>query len=958
MRLSSVCRVGVPVALLVLLSALPLAAQTGTISGSVTDPAGNPLTGATIRIEALFLSAISDAQGVYRLTGVPAGTHTLRVRLIGYQPTSRSVTLGPAEVVDADFSLEETPLPLAPIDVVVGSRARHTAADELAVPVDIYTAEDLVLQGTTETSQILQALSPSINFPRQTFTDATDIVRPFTLRGLSPDHTLVLINGLRRHQTAVVNTFAYGMGSGSSGVDLNTIPASAIDRIEVLRDGASAQYGSDAIAGVVNLVLKEGRFTPFVNASAGRYVPEDYVDDGTTVNVNGGWGIGLGRGSVGLFAEFLDRQPTNRAWADSFDVSVTGLNDIVNDKGQVVVKRNPVPQPNNHWGDGLEKDVLSMVNLRLPLNDAGTAEIYSFGGYSYREGTGNGLRRVADDGRNWPEIYPLGFLPEFNPDVTDYSVAGGFRGAAGRWLFDVGASFGHGDFEYDLRNTLNPSLGPCLDPSAPCAPGDDGVLGDDPSTPGVDESLDDPGIANQLSFFAGALEREELTAGINAATTLELGLPAPVNLAAGASFRRERYAITEGERASWINGGHLAQDSAGADTIFVDNPLTPADESADNNVDPIPGSQVFPGFTPDDVVDEDRTNFALYADLETNLSPKILASVAGRFESYSDFGEVVTGKLALRYQPSEQLTLRAAGSTGFRAPGLSQIHFSKVVTNVIGGEFIEVGIFPVDHPASRLLGSRALDEEKSLNLSAGFAVSPQENLNITADYFYIKIDDRILLGATFDDSVTNAILDEAGAEFADIGGVQYFTNGLDTRTHGVDVTANLRVPVGGTGTLDLTSVVNWTQNEITRVDPLPDTLQLRNSTEEGLLDLVAVTAIEEERPEWRWTLTAEYSSGRFHSLGRASYFGEFASAQPGFVTRETYDPKALFDAEVGYRFGQVDLSVGVRNLFDTFPERPQDFDNSIAGTFPWAAASPFGYNGRYIYTRASILLSP
>lgn len=935
--MSLACRVGVVVPVLALLSAVPLAAQTGTISGSLTDNAGNPLVGAAIRVEGLVVSASSDANGRYRLTAVPAGTYTVRVRMIGYRAASRSVTLDPGEAVVVNFTLEEAPLLLSPLDVVVGSRARHTAADELAVPVDVFTAEQLALQGTTETSQILQALSPSVNFPRQSVTDATDIVRPFTLRGLSPDHTLVLINGWRRHQTALVNTFAYGMGAGSSGADLNTIPASAVDRIEVLRDGASAQYGSDAIAGVVNIVLKDGRFTPFLNVSAGRYIPDDYDDDGTTVNVSGGWGIGLGRGSLGLFAEFLDRQPTNRAWADPFANAITGLEDEIDGNGQVVEKRNPVPQPNHHWGDGLEKDILTMANFRLPLNEPGTTEVYAFGGYSFREGTGNGYWRYHDSGRNWPEIYPLGFLPEFNPDVTDYSAGGGFRARAGGWSVDIGASFGHSDFEYDLRNTLNASLGPCLSFTgcASPAPGPDGVVG----------TADD--LVNQTSFFAGKLEREELATGVNAATELDLGLPAPASLAVGASFRRERYQIIRGEVASYIDGGHPDQ--------FGD--------------DAPGGSQVFPGFAPSDEVDEDRTNFGLYAELETNLAPQFLANVAGRFESYSDFGEVVTGKLAFRYQPSEQLIFRAAGSTGFRAPGLSQIHFSKVVTNVIAGEFIEVGIFPVDHDASRLLGSKDLKEETSLNLSAGFAVSPREDLTITADYFFIEIDDRILLGATFDDDTTLAILAEG--EITTVGGVQYFTNGLDTRTQGVDVTANLRVPVGMQGTLDLTGVVNWTKNEITRVDPLPAVLQ--NSTEPGIIDPVTQIGIEEERPDWRSTLTAEYSLGAFHALGRASYFGGFASAQPGFCDRcrDTYGGKTLFDAEVGYRFGQVALAVGIRNLFDTYPDQPksptlvdpEDPDqgtagewNSNFGIFPWAAASPFGYNGRYIYTRASIQL--
>ena len=910
--------------LVLLVLALPqqLLAQAGALRGRVLDSSGNPLAGAAVSIDGTTLRTVSTDRGTYEIRGVPAGSWQVRVRLIGFYQSWTRVDVATGQVVDRDWTLERTPYVLSPVDVTIGSRARHTAADELAVPVDVYTSEVMARQGTRETSQILQALSPSVNFPRQSVTDATDIVRPFTLRGLSPDHTLVLLNGVRRHQTAIVNTFAYGTGAGSSGVDLNAIPSSAIDRLEVLRDGASAQYGSDAIAGVVNLVVREGPFTPFVNAEAGRYVSGDYDDDGTIVDVNGGVGFDVGRGSLALFAEVLNRQPTNRAWADPFDFSGNGLADSVDSEGNVVVKRNPVDQPNHHWGDGREKDVMTLANFRLPVNDARTSEVYAFGGYSSRQGTGNGYRRYGDSDRNWLTIYPLGFLPEFAPDVTDYSLAGGFRASPGGWAIDLGGAYGHNDFEYNLENTLNVSLGPCLDPTAPCAPGDDGILGNE----------DDPGIPNQTSFFAGQLSRDEFTANLTAAREINLGLARPVNLALGAAFRSEQFQIERGETASWIDGGHpnvLGEDAPG-------------------------GSQVFAGFSPDDEADESRTNVGIYADLEANLTEKLLANVAARFESYSDFGERVTGKLAVRYQPSERLTFRAAGSTGFRAPGLGQSHFSKVVTNVIGGVFEEVGVYPVGHPAAQLLGAVPLQEETAVNLSAGFAVTPRDNLTITADVFFITIDDRILLGATFDDDFTQALLDANG--FGDVTGVQYFTNGLDTETRGVDLTATWRLPAGP-GLLDLTGVMNYTKNEIVRVDPLPD--ELAGSEETGLLDEVTRVAIEEERPDWRGTLSAWWAVNRFHLLGRMSYFGGFASSQPCFADgcREEYGSKTLFDAEVGYGFDQMNLSVGVRNLFDTYPDQPQlDFNNNF-GVFPWAAASPFGYNGRFAYVRAEVPLT-
>ncbi|HWB42856.1 MAG TPA: TonB-dependent receptor, partial [Gemmatimonadales bacterium] len=357
----------------------------------------------------------------------------------------------------------------------------------------------------------------------------------------------------------------------------------------------------------------------------------------------------------------------------------------------------------------------------------------------------------------------------------------------------------------------------------------------------------------------------------------------------------------------------------------------------------------------------------LYADAETDLSSTLLANVAARFERYNDFGSRLSGKVAFRYQPSRRVVFRAAAGTGFRAPGLSQVAFSKVITNVIADQFVEVGVFPVDHPAALALGAVPLREETSLNFSAGLAYTPVENFTVTADYFHIRIDDRIILGATFDDDATIQLLADAG--ITDIGGVQYFTNGLDTRTQGVDLTGNLRVPTAS-GTLDLNGSLNFTHNEIVRLDSIPQVLRDAGSTEPGLLDTVSVIAIEDERPDWRATLQANYTIGRLSTLGRLSYYGGFSSAQPGFcdLCREDYGGKGLVDAEVGYQFNLVKLAVGVRNLFDTYPDQPSsdrdtglggtsaEFNNNF-GTFPWAAASPFGYNGRFAYARTEIKLA-
>ena len=285
---------------------------------------------------------------------------------------------------------------------------------------------------------------------------------------------------------------------------------------------------------------------------------------------------------------------------------------------------------------------------------------------------------------------------------------------------------------------------------------------------------------------------------------------------------------------------------------------------------------------------------------------------------------------------------------------MSQNFFSHTTTSFIGGQLIEVGNFPVNNHAAQIFGAKPLKDETSVNLSAGFAFTSRDNLTITVDYFHIKINDRILLGASFADTVSLRILTDSG--FSNIGGVQFFTNGLDTKTDGVDVTANLRVPAGNSGLLDLTAAANYTKNKITRVDPLPAILQGTATDIPSILDVVTQVGIEEERPDWRGTLTALYSTGRFHSLGRVSYYGGFASAQPSFTDREEYGGKTLIDAEVGYRFNYINLSIGARNLFDVYPDKPKAEFNNNDNTFPWAAASPFGYNGRYVYARAEMEL--
>ena len=920
------------------LAPLASSAQTGSVRGKVADSTGAPITGAVVALDPGGLRATTRDNGDYVIPRVAPGTYNLRVRRLGYNAPTQAVVVADGEIAQRDFIVNHAAISLT--EVVIGSRAMHTAADELAVPVDVFTPEMIRSQGTTETAQILSQLAPSVNFPRQSVSDATEIVRPFTMRGLNPDHTLVLLNGKRRHHTALIHYYGAGEGAGSSGVDMNAIPSGAIGRLEVLRDGAAAQYGSDAIAGVVNVVLREGAFSPFLTADLGQYMtgkenpaalPNSdgerpaYPHDGRTVDVNAGWGVPLGRGSLSLFAEYRDRQPTNRAGPDPTDMFVAGDADAVSD-GNLVSKNNSIPMPNHHWGDGSSKDFMTFASANFPFNPANpSAGAYAFGGYSFRQGAGFGYFRPPVSERNWPTIYPNGYLPKFAPDVLDFSGAGGVRGLLSGWSYDLGGTIGHNGFKYNLENTLNASLGPCL--TTACAPGADGILG----------TNDDPGIPNQKNIFAGELKYTEAIVSLDASHQYAIGLASPVNVAIGTAFRNERYQIGAGEPASYINGFHPDQ--------FGDIAAS--------------GSQVFPGFRPADAADAHRNNVGAYVDIEGDLAPKLLADVAARFEHYSDFGNKLTGKLAVRFQPTPRLTLRSAVSTGFRAPSLNQSFYSSAVTNfkadpVTGNPIpFDIGIFPVNSVEARALGARPLRPESSRNLSAGFAVTPADNLTFTSDFYYIRLDDRITITGFLDTDSVATILRNVGSRAE---AAQYFTNAIDTRTKGLDITGDYSLATLG-GTASLNAAFNFTRTTIPNENNIPLPPELQGTGEEliGKYDEGGLLAMTKERPAWRSNVTAQFKRSAWNGLARYSYYGKYSSSLYSYsgTDVQNYRGKGLVDAEVGLApMAGFRLSLGARNVFDVYPDKMNEgngFD-----IFPWPPASPFGYNGRFLYTRLEL----
>ena len=882
-------RSGRAVLLVLLALALPLSAQ--TITGRVVLQADqSPLPGVTVSIDDWGLTTITDADGRYTLNAAGrSGTARVTASLQGFQSRSATVNVGTGEVTQ-DFAL---PVSFGQ-EITVGSRAIG-AEQEKAVPVDVIPREVIETSPSTETNQIIQKIAPSFNFPRPTISDGTDSVRPATLRGLGPDQLLVMLNGKRRHASALVNA-NNTVGRGSSGVDLNAIPSSAIESIEILRDGAAAQYGSDAIAGVINLVMKASPEPLKVDVKAGATTHED----GEMLNValSGGWAIG--RGAIFVAGEHRTRYDTNRANPDLRDQLAPG------DAGN-----NSIDQPNTHWGDSYARDVMLFSNFNLPLSDDRKKIFYAFGGYSVRHGSHGGNYRRAIDANNWRQIYPLGFLPLIEPRVSDAALTVGTRGDMAAWYYDLSAGYGRNKFQFFVTDSLNASLGPSLPP-------------------------------NQTRFYAGTLADEQLTANLDLSRGFAVGLAGPLNVAVGAEYRRDGFEERAGEPNSYIDGGHPNQAGGRA----------------------APGAQVFPGFRPENEVDVSRNSKAVYVDLEGDVFEKLRLGVAARYERFSDFGDTTNGKITARYSPLQSLILRAAASTGFRAPALNQGYWSAISTNFLVNpatglvEPFQVGTFRVNAPIARSLGATDLEAENSRNFSAGVVWQPMSNLELTADYFKIDIEDRIVYSGNFNQPALQPILAPAG-----IGGVRFLTNAIDTETNGFDLVANYQHDLLG-GRIDLSAAYSNNETEVVRITPTPGPLEAFGAT---LFDRQEQRRFECGQPQDNVRLLQSWNRSEWNVTTRQSRYGEYCSLTLGVIDDQTYEAEWVADAEVAYRWSQYTFALGAENLFDKFPDRNRLFrpgtgpgtnnpgvltqQSGAGGTNSYPINAPFGMNGRFVYTR-------
>ena len=764
--------------------------------------------------------------------------------------------------------------------VVTGTRAANRTVASSPSPIDVLTPEALEATGTPELATALSRALPSLNFPRPAITDGTDAVRPAQLRGLAPDQVLVLVNGKRRHTTALINLNG-SQGRGASPVDLNAIPISAIQRVEVLRDGASAQYGSDAIAGVINIVLKGSDSGGSALLSGGQYS----AGDGRQVQASGDAGFGFGEGGfVHVAAQALDQDQTDRARPYVLAPGVTVRPSTAPPPG-VVVQR---------FGDPEIRQYALSANAGLRVNDA--LEFYAFANASRRNALSNGFYRTALDTRNIPAIYPDGFLPQIRNIAEDRAFVGGLRGTtAGGWDVDLSYNYGTNDLSFGVENSLNRSLGP----------------------------------TSKRDFDAGALEITQHVLNLDVARAIDVGwLDAPLNVAFGVEWRGEGFRQTAGEPDSYRNGGVLLPGG------------TPAPS----------GSQVFPGFRPDDAGDFDRHSYAAYLDLEADIGERMTLGFAARAEDYSDFGSTTSGKASFRYAFTDGVALRATASTGFRAPSLQQQYFRSTATNFIGGVPFDIRTFRVNDPAAVALGAEPLKAEESTNLSLGLVLQPVERLYVTVDAYRIDIDDRIMLSENLTSTAVrtflNATVDPA------LGGGRYFTNAIDTRTRGVDLVATYRWELGG-GQLDLTAGYNWNKTTVERIAPNPAALTAIDPAAVRI-GRVEVGRLTVGAPRDKFQLGGEYSHGAWAFGANLTRYGEFSvlfGNNPADTSRDqTFDPQWTLDLSGRYTLGAWTFTLGADNVLDSYPDEVL-FANSTNGQLPYSSTSPNGFNGAFVYGR-------
>lgn len=771
---------------------------------------------------------------------------------------------------------------------VTGSRNKKRTAIDTPVPVDVIDVKQISqATGQVDVNQLLQFAAPSFNSNKQSGSDGADAVDPATLRGLGPDQTLVLLNGKRYHQSSLVNLFGT-KGRGNSGTDMNTIPLDAIKRIEVLRDGASAQYGSDAIAGVINVILNDRKqgfeakafygLNLFRSPHGGNAIVSDKNLDGLTLDVSGNYGTKIGRNGGFL--------------------NVTG--EVVS-KGYAIRNANPelYTAPRQRFGDAKSNNYYIFYNAEIPVS--AKTDLYSFGGFSYRNTDAYAWTRDAEADGNVPSIYPNGFNPIENTEIKDFTFNNGLKFKLANWDLDVFNAFGSNQFMYNINNTVNATLG----------------------------------ANSKTSFDAGGHSLLQNTTGFNASKPFDVleGL----NIALGAEFRYEQFKIIKGEEQSYsaydINGNIVTASTP--QNLLVINPLS-------GNVRPA-GSQGFPGYS--SAVDQGRNNFAAYLDTELDLTKNWMISAAGRFENYNDFGSTINGKFSTRYKITKGFAFRGSVSTGFRAPSLVQKFYGLNFTNFQGGQLVTIQLASNDSALAKAVGIPQLKQEKSVNGSAGFTFNSNK-FTATVDGYYVKVKDRIVLTGNFDqsdDKIGQILIDNQ------IDQAQFFTNAIDTKTLGLDIILTYSENIGS-GKLTSSFAANFNDMEITSVNTTPEL----KGKEDVYLSPREKAFILASAPKNKFNLSLNYKIHKFNTNLQLVRFDKVTLiGYNGADDFQKYGAKVTTDLSFGYDFSKkFNWTIGAKNIFNRYPNLQvpavSDGNTESGGIFD---PVQMGFAGRQIFTR-------
>ena len=812
--------------------------------------------------------------------------------------------------------------------VVVGSRRRDRSASDSPVPVDVIGGDDFLAHGASDMDSLLSALVPSYNVAAEPISDAATLIRPATLRSLPPDSTLVLVNGKRRHRAAVIALLGAGISAGSQGPDLSVIPAIALDRLEVLRDGASAQYGSDAIAGIMNFVLKEDSEGMTFDAKWGSYFEDN--DNSLTLATN----IGLpltDAGFANFSFEWKEADPTSRS-------TQRGDAQALIDAGNTNV-RQPAAQI---WGSPeISDDFKLFGNFGLDLGNG--SEAYAFGNWADRQveggfyfrnphtrggvfrgpvledgtatvkvadlsgnGTGNcpvvrinnnvadqaALSAIQGDPNCYSlyEKFPGGFTPQFGGTILDLSIAGGVRGTlSSGWYYDISAVVGRSKAEFYIYNTINPQL---------------------------------LAMRNDIPIYydAGAYTETDRVLNLDVSKPIQIG-GAPVNVAFGLEYREENFKIDAGEANSWYIDPNLEHGLASPSQQFG------------------VGSNGFPGFQPGDEGDNSISATAAYIDLESNLTDRLLVGAALRYEDYDLFGDTLDGKLVGRIQVSDNFAVRASYSTGFRVPTAGQANLRNVTTEFSDGFLVDVATLPPSNPIAQQLGAEDLTPEESTNYAIGLLFNVG-SLDVTVDYYNIEIEDRIAFTSSLDLSEADkqALLAAGVSDASSFSAARYFSNQQRVEASGIDLIATLPFDLAG-GVSNLTLAANWSDIELKEFNS-------------DVTEPYHVTQIEDGRPDTRVTLTWSHLQGPWRFMARGRYYGEHYDAPTNDGTVAYYpDANFLVDAEIALQAtDSLQLLVGVSNLFDEYPD--ENPHGEVAGLV-YPEQSPYGFNGGLYYLRVT-----